>query len=151
MIAQLKELPNDQDHDGPYFARNFDLFGLPMKVISEMGAKYYIYNCVTHREMSLVVWYLNLHHLWNRTNYHNTTVTWLKMAVNYTLSWSHSNQIRITWICCTACLRGLLIRSLIYSDIDGPSWHCYFLQVLRFPPSIKLTTTVLLKYCWKWR
>jgi hypothetical protein len=25
-----------------------------------------------------------------------------------------------------------------------------FLLVLRFPPSIKLTTTKLLKYCWKW-
>jgi len=26
-----------------------------------------------------------------------------------------------------------------------------FLRVLRFPPPIKLTATILLKYCWKWR
>ena len=26
-----------------------------------------------------------------------------------------------------------------------------FLQVLRFPPPIKLSTTISLKYCWKWR
>ena len=26
-----------------------------------------------------------------------------------------------------------------------------FLRVLRFPPSIKLTATTSLKYCWKWR
>ena len=25
-----------------------------------------------------------------------------------------------------------------------------FFQVLRFPPPIKLTTTIYLKYCWKW-
>jgi len=26
-----------------------------------------------------------------------------------------------------------------------------FLRVLRFPPPIKLTATIKLKYCWKWR
>ena len=26
-----------------------------------------------------------------------------------------------------------------------------FLQVLHFPPPIKLTATIYLKYCWKWR
>jgi hypothetical protein len=26
-----------------------------------------------------------------------------------------------------------------------------FLWVLRVPPPIKLTATILLKYCWKWR
>jgi len=25
-----------------------------------------------------------------------------------------------------------------------------FLRVLRFPPPIKLTATIQLKYCWKW-
>jgi hypothetical protein len=30
-------------------------------------------------------------------------------------------------------------------QVDG------FLQVLRFSPPIKLTATILLKYCWKWR
>ena len=24
-------------------------------------------------------------------------------------------------------------------------------RIIRFPPPIKLTTTILLKYCWKWR
>jgi len=28
---------------------------------------------------------------------------------------------------------------------------CGFFRVLRFPPPIKLTATILLKYCWKWR
>jgi hypothetical protein len=26
-----------------------------------------------------------------------------------------------------------------------------FLRVLRFQPPIKLTATIYLKYCWKWR
>jgi len=26
-----------------------------------------------------------------------------------------------------------------------------FFRIIRFPPPIKLTTTILLKYCWKWR
>jgi hypothetical protein len=26
-----------------------------------------------------------------------------------------------------------------------------FLRVIRFPPPIKLTDTIKLKYCWKWR
>jgi len=37
-------------------------------------------------------------------------------------------------------------------EVHNIMWYIGgFLQVLRFPPPIKLTTTIYLEYCWKWR
>jgi hypothetical protein len=69
-------------------------------------------------------------------------------------------------------LRGSRVRDCMVVDLQLPIWNQYlsgrgvqhyvikyvsdlrqiggFLRVLQFPPPIKLTATIKLKYCWKW-
>jgi len=44
-----------------------------------------------------------------------------------------------------------LIQHYVIQIVSAVQQVGGFLRVLRFPPPIKLTATVWLKYCWKWR
>jgi len=44
-----------------------------------------------------------------------------------------------------------LIQQYVIQIVSAVQQVGGFLRVLRFPPPIKLTATVWLKYCWKWR
>jgi len=43
------------------------------------------------------------------------------------------------------------LRCIINTHCQWHSTGQWFSAVLRFPPPIKLTATIWLKYCWKWR
>jgi len=39
----------------------------------------------------------------------------------------------------------------VIKSVNDMRQICGFLRAFRFPPPIKVTATILLKYCWKWR
>jgi hypothetical protein len=43
------------------------------------------------------------------------------------------------------------IQHFVIKFVSGLRWVDGFIQILRFPPPIKLTATKWLKYCWKWQ
>ena len=47
--------------------------------------------------------------------------------------------------------RGVLDTTLCYKFVSDLRQVCGFLWILRFSPPIKLTATIWLLYCWKWR
>jgi hypothetical protein len=44
-----------------------------------------------------------------------------------------------------------VIQHYVIKFVSDLRHVCGFLQILWFPPPIKLTATIWLKYCWKWR
>jgi hypothetical protein len=90
--------------------------------------------------------------------------TFFKIVI-FVPSSSHTSGRRVrdrmvaSWICnylCNRCLSLLMLwvrlplrgRCTILCDLRKVGG---FLRVLRFPPPIKLTATIKLKYCWEWR
>jgi len=74
-------------------------------------------------------------------------------------SWSHDSWI-YSYIC-NQCISSLKLESRSWRDVidttfcdtvcQSPvAYRCFFL-VLRFPPPVKLTSTLYQKYCCKWR
>ena len=43
------------------------------------------------------------------------------------------------------------IQHYVIKFVSGLRWVGGFIKILRFPPPIKLTATIWLKYCWKWQ
>ena len=55
------------------------------------------------------------------------------------------------WCCEFESRRGRGVQHYVIKFVSDFRQVGGFLRVLRFPPPIKLTVTILLKYCWKWR
>jgi len=54
--------------------------------------------------------------------------------------------------CCESESRiGQVVQHYVIKLVRDLRQICCFHRVLRFPPPIKLTATIYLKYCWKWR
>ena len=69
-----------------------------MEVISEMRTKYYMYlQFYNTRVCDSVIFEFASTLAIEPTTISNITDAWLKMGVNYTLFWSHSNHGRIAW------------------------------------------------------
>ena len=71
-----------------------------------------------------------------------------RMVVGFTTTWAITTKVVIS-----NPVHGkvYLIQHYVIKFISDLRQVCGFLRVLQFPSSIKLTATILLKYCWKWR
>ena len=54
-------------------------------------------------------------------------------------------------VVCSNLNQGLGVQHYVIKFISDLQRDGGFLRVLRFPPPIKLTATIQLKYCYKWR
>jgi len=71
------------------------------------------------------------------------------MVVGFTTTYAISAYRH--WCCGIESQSGWGVQHYVLKFVSDLRQVGGFLRVLRFPPPIKLTTTILLKYCWKWR
>jgi len=85
----------------------------------------------------------------------------------WTFVWGRRDRDRMVVGFTTTCaISAITTKSVISNRVHGDVYSIQhnvikfvndlwqvggFLRVLRFPSRIKLTSTILLKYCWKWR
>jgi hypothetical protein len=55
------------------------------------------------------------------------------------------------WCCEFESRSGRGVQHYVIKFVSDLRQVSGFLWILRFPSPIKLTSTILLKYCWKWR
>jgi len=73
-----------------------------------------------------------------------------RMVVGFTTTYAISAYhywVLMLWVRISIRARYTTLCDKFVSDLRQVGG---FLRVLRFPPPIKLTATIQLKYCWKW-
>jgi len=72
-----------------------------------------------------------------------------RMVVGFTTTYAISAYHQ--WCCKFESQSGQGVKHYVIKFVSDLRQVGGFLRVLRFPPRIKLTATIKLKYCWKWR
>ena len=96
-------------------------------------------------------------HLWHPSCYSSYTSGDVS-CLSHTLSATFSKHETFIYYCHKCVLsqwmcswRGVLDTNDVITLVSDLWQVGGFLRVLRFPPPINLTVTILLKHCWKWR
>jgi len=72
-----------------------------------------------------------------------------RMVVGFTTTYAIS--VYHHWCCEFEIWSGRGVQHYVIKFVSDLRQGGGFPRVLQFPPAIKLTVTIYLKYCWKWR